>query len=374
MGQSGSVRQPLHIQAPLSSTAMLAVVLGLVAASHVCQAFPFFPQQAYYDRHSRQAFMYIDAVPEIESARLEFMEELDYAMNGLVNEVTGQVVQDTYEVQEAKEAFKEVFNNALNGFIVHAFQEDTAEVRQAKQAFFKEFEAATNGLITTIENFYIDDTPEVRDARAAFNQAFEDAKAGRIGAQYIPYTPEVQEARDQFFRFFDLVVNGMLYKLAPKPVTTYYIPDTQDVNQAKKQFRDIYKSALRGDFEAALTLVALEDAINNNENNPGRAAEEFLQTATSLQEMIAILEADGSVGLQTFDAIPEVYEIRDKEEEEEEAVNEVEEEEAEDFGDDDYAEDYAEEEAPEEEVVEEVEAAEEGNEVEGEDDYDEYEY
>merc|ERR1712098_822541 len=307
MGQSGSVRQPLHIQAPLSSTAMLAVVLGLVAASHVCQAFPFFPQQAYYDRHSRQAFMYIDAVPEIESARLEFMEELDYAMNGLVNEVTGQVVQDTYEVQEAKEAFKEVFNNALNGFIVHAFQEDTAEVRQAKQAFFKEFEAATNGLITTIENFYIHDTP--------------------------------------------------------------------DVNQAKKQFRDIYKSALRGDFEAALTLVALEDAINNNENNPGRAAEEFLQTATSLQEMIAILEADGSVGLQTFDAIPEVYEIRDKEEEEEGEVNEVEEEEeAEDFGDGDYAEDYAEEEAPEEEVVEEVEATEEGNEIEGEDDYDEYEY
>ena len=38
-----------------------------------------------------------------------------------------------------------------------------------------------------------------------------------------------------------LVVDGMLYKLAPKPVPTYYIPDTPDVNDAKKEFRDLYR-------------------------------------------------------------------------------------------------------------------------------------
>merc|ERR1712200_70065 len=126
---------------------------------------------------------------------------------------------------------------------------------------------------------------------------------GKVGRQYIPYTPEVQQARDEFLRFFDLVVDGMLYKLAPKPIPNYYIPDTQEVNLAKIQFRDIYKSAYSGDLEAALTVVALEDAISNNENNPGLAAEEFIQTATTLQEMIRVLESEG----RSINDIAEVF-------------------------------------------------------------------
>jgi len=327
MGQSGSA---LYIRqsslSPVLVTAMFLVVFGMVAAAYSCQAFPIFPNQGLF-RQSRQSFNFVDAVPEIESARLEFMEELDRAMTSLVTDVTGQAVEDTEEVAEAKDAFMEVFNNALNGFITEVFLEDTPDVKAAKQEFFKEFEAATNGLIKTVENFYIEDTAEVRDAKAAFNQAFEDAKAGRVGAQYIPYTPEVQEARDQFFRFFELVVNGMLYKLAPQPVVNYYIPDTPEVNNAKKEFRDLYKSALKGDFDAALTLVALEDAISNNENNPERAAEEFLQTATTLQEMIRILEADGSLDLQTYTVSDNNDDSEDDSEagneEEEDAVNEI---------------------------------------------------
>merc|ERR1711962_167611 len=310
-----SLHSSVFTLSPVLVTAMFLVVFGMVAAAYSCQAFPIFPNQGLF-RQSRQSFNFVDAVPEIESARLEFMEELDRAMTSLVTDVTGQAVEDTEEVAEAKDAFMEVFNNALNGFITEVFLEDTPDVKAAKQEFFKEFEAATNGLIKTVENFYIEDTAEV-----------EDAKAGRVGAQYIPYTPEVQEARDQFFRFFELVVNGMLYKLAPQPVVNYYIPDTPEVNNAKKEFRDLYKSALKGDFDAALTLVALEDAISNNENNPERAAEEFLQTATTLQEMIRILEADGSLDLQTYTVSDNKDDSEDASEagneEEEDAVNEI---------------------------------------------------
>merc|ERR1712200_395258 len=155
-------------------------------------------------------------------------------------------------------------------------------------------------------------------------------------------------ARDEFLRFFDLVVDGMLYKLAPKPIPNYYIPDTQEVNLAKIQFRDIYKSAYSGDLEAALTVVALEDAISNNENNPGLAAEEFIQTATSLQEMIRVLESEG----RSINDIAEVFadsgddnngesndyddDDEEQEEEEEEEEEGEEEEEYDEYSEDEY--------------------------------------
>ncbi|XP_023336735.1 uncharacterized protein LOC111707808 [Eurytemora carolleeae] len=182
-------------------------------------------------------------------------------MTELVAGVTGEYLEDTTEVKEAKQEFLGVFNQALNGFIKKVFIEDTADVKAAKEDFFKVFIDATNGLIKTVENFYIEDTEEVKAAKEKFNQGFKDAEAGIVGAQYIPYTPEVQAARDQFFRFFDLVVNGMLYKLAPKPVPIQYIQDTADVNNAKKDFLQLYRSALGGDFKSALTVVALEEAI-----------------------------------------------------------------------------------------------------------------
>merc|ERR1712200_105059 len=199
---------------------------------------------------------------------------------------------------------------------------------------------------------------------------------GKVGRQYIPYTPEVQQARDEFLGFFDLVVDGMLYKLAPKPIPNYYIPDTQEVNLAKIQFRDIYKSAYSGDLEAALTVVALEDAISNNENNPGLAAEEFIQTATSLQEMIRVLESEG----RSINDIAEVFadsgddndnEANDYDDEEEiedlgEQINDIieeleeEEEEAADGGEEDY--EYEQEEEEEEGEEEEAEEEEEDEE------------
>lgn len=272
---------------------MFTELLGVVALLCGCsQALPSFPRQVVFPR-AVPLITPIVAVPELESARLEFMEELDGAVSSVITEITGQYLEDTEEVKQVKQEFMKVFNNALNGFINSNYLDDTAEVAASKEEFFKVFEAATNGMLKTIENFYIEDTPEVADAKELFYRAFEDAKAGRVGAQYIPYTPAVQKARDEFLRFFQLVVDGMLYKLAPQPVRPYYIPDTPAVNSAKTQFLELYKQALSGDIKAALTVVALEDAISNNVNNPAQAAKAFVQTATELQDMIRILEEGG---------------------------------------------------------------------------------
>merc|ERR1711970_165739 len=276
---------------------MFSKVLGVVAflvVSH-SQALPFFPGQVY--PAGVAYFTPVVAVPGLQLARQEFMQELDGTISDVISEITGQYLEDTAEVKEVKEEFMKVFNEALSGFIETVYLDDTEEVATAKKEFFEVFNAATTGLLTTVENFYIEDTAEVKDAREQFQRAFEDAKAGIIGAQYIPYTPAVQKARDEFLRFFDLVVDGMLYKLAPQPVANYYIADTPEV-------LELYKLAEKGDFNAALTVVALEDAISNNVNNPAGAAQQFVQTATELQDMIRILEGEAGHSLTVQEIEP----------------------------------------------------------------------
>merc|ERR1711970_1064124 len=276
---------------------MFSKVLGVVAflaISH-SQALPFFPGQVY--PAGVAYFTPVVAVPGLQLARQEFMQELDGTISDVISEITGQYLEDTAEVKEVKEEFMKVFNEALSGFIETVYLDDTEEVATAKKEFFEVFNAATTGLLATVENFYIEDTAEVKDAREQFQRAFEDAKAGIIGAQYIPYTPAVQKARDEFLRFFDLVVDGMLYKLAPQPVANYYIADTPEV-------LELYKLAEKGDFNAALTVVALEDAISNNVNNPAGAAQQFVQTATELQDMIRILEGEAGHSLTVQEIEP----------------------------------------------------------------------
>ena len=160
-------------------------------------------------------------------------------LNGYLSEIAPKPVQDTNEVREAKNEFFRVFNKALDGMIEAVFSSDTDEVREKKEAFVKTFDAAVDDLFETVEGFY---TPEQVEARNKFRQAYQDASEGRVGAQYIEYTAEVKAARERFFEFFQFALDGMLYKLAPRPgynripeqIADFYIKvriiDNDDVN------------------------------------------------------------------------------------------------------------------------------------------------
>lgn len=261
----------------------MRVLLGVVAAVALGQALPV-PQVP-----SSSGFL--ADTEEVQVAKRQFLKEFDRALSGLLVElaptpVKAQYLEDTPEVKKAKDAFMAVFTKALNGLIETAYLEDTKEVKKAKEEFFKVFDAATNGLIKTVENYYIEDTAEVKEAKAKFNQAFKDAEEGKVGAQYIPYTPEVQAAREEFFKAFDFALNGMLYKLAPKPVEPFYLEDTKEVKEAKAAFLALFRKAEEGDINSALKVVALEEAIRNNPNNADKAAEEFLETSKLLEEAV----------------------------------------------------------------------------------------
>merc|ERR1711915_41549 len=97
-----------------------------------------------------------------------------------------------------------------------------------------------------------------------------------------------------------------------------YIKDADDVAQEKEKFDELYRNALKGDAASALAVVALEDAISNNEGDLDAAAKELEDTLNTIA-----------------DAVEEDYE--DEENENEEDENEEDEDDEEDF--DNYDED-----------------------------------
>ena len=227
---------------------------------------------------------------DVKEAREEFMETFDRVLNGYLEELTPEPVGFTSEVKEAREEFFRVFNKALDGMIVAVFESDEDTVREKKEAFLETFAVAVDDLFESVEGFY---TKEQLEARERFHQAYLDAEAGKIGAQYIPYTSEVQSARDRFFQFFQFVVDGMLSKLSPSPgndklpdeIADFYIKDDPEVAEAKEAFDKLYKDALAGDLPSAIALVALEEAVNNNEDIES-AAEELDETLEDIIDLV----------------------------------------------------------------------------------------
>merc|ERR1712054_195799 len=89
-----------------------------------------------------------------------------------------------------------------------------------------------------------------------FNQSYKDAEAGKVGAQYIEETPD------------------------------FYIKDADDVAKEKEKFDELYRNALKGDAASALAVVALEDAISNNEGDLDAAAEELDDTLNTIADAV----------------------------------------------------------------------------------------
>jgi hypothetical protein len=220
---------------------------------------------------------YIQDTQDVQEAKEDFMQAFQRALDGLLYElapspVKTEYIEDTQEVEEAKKEFFRIFNGALNGIIETAYLEDTPEVKEKKEEFFNTFESAMNNLLTTVENSYLEDTPEVKEAKARFNQAFADAKEGKVGAQYIEDTPEVKAAKAGFFRFFGFVLGGFLDTLSPKPghniipevIAPFYIKDDPDVAEEKRKLDRIYLDAVS---ELDETLKAIENVISNDKNN-----------------------------------------------------------------------------------------------------------
>ena len=208
-------------------------------------------------------------------------------LNGYLSEIAPKPVQDTNEVREAKNEFFRVFNKALDGMIEAVFSSDTDEVREKKEAFVRTFDAAVDDLFETVEGFY---TPEQVEARNKFRQAYQDASQGKIGAQYIEYTAEVKAARERFFEFFQFALDGMLYKLAPRPgynripeqiadfyikvmimmmimmvimIADFYIKDDAEVSEAKESFDSLYREALAVEAEGEAAVEELERTLND---------------------------------------------------------------------------------------------------------------
>ena len=233
---------------------------------------------------------------DIKEAREEFIETFDKVLGGYLSELTPEPVGFTSEVTEAREEFFRVFNKALDGMIVAVFESDEETVREKKEAFLKTFTVAVDDLFESVEGFY---TKEQLEARKSFHEAYLDAEAGRIGAQYIPYTPAVQSARDRFFQFFQFVVDGMLNKLSPRPgnnklpeeIADFYLKDDPEVAEAKEDFDKLYRDALSGDIPSAIALIALEEAVNNNEDIES-AAEELDETLEDIIDLVDDYELD----------------------------------------------------------------------------------
>merc|ERR1711915_292279 len=69
-------------------------------------------------------------------------------------------------------------------------------------------------------------------------------------------------------------------------IADFYIKDADDVAQEKEKFDELYRNALKGDAASALAVVALEDAISNNEGDLDAAAKELDDTLNSIADAV----------------------------------------------------------------------------------------
>merc|ERR1712106_1201158 len=139
-------------------------------------------------------------------------------------------------------------------------------------------------------------------ARKRFHQAYKDAKSGKIGAQYLEDTAEVKAAKERFFKFFQFVLDGMLYKLAPQPgnnvipeeIADFYIKDALDVAAEKLKFDQLYRDALNGDAASVIAVVALEEAISDNDGNLAAAEKQLDETLDAIATVVEYEYTDSS--------------------------------------------------------------------------------
>merc|ERR1719420_999240 len=198
---------------------------------------------------------------------------------------------NTPEVRQAKEEFFRIFDKALNGMIETVFLGDSQDVKEYKEKFFKTYNSAMTDLFVTVDGIY---TPEQVSARKQFHQAYKDTKSGKIGAQYLEDTQEVKEAKARFFKFFQFVLDGMLYKLVPKPshnvipeeIADFYIKDDPEVAAEKLKFDQLYRNALKGDAASAIAVVALENAISNNPGEMNAAVKDLDDTLNAIADAV----------------------------------------------------------------------------------------
>eukprot|EP00090_Calanus_glacialis_P022800 TRINITY_DN3511_c0_g1_i1.p1 TRINITY_DN3511_c0_g1~~TRINITY_DN3511_c0_g1_i1.p1 ORF type:complete len:268 (+),score=90.24 TRINITY_DN3511_c0_g1_i1:100-903(+) len=163
-------------------------------------------------------------------------------------------LQDTPEVQEAKEQFLAAFNNAREG--KHAALAPVNNDIQAAQ----------------IPNAYLDDIEPVIEAKSDFKIAFDTAEAGGLKymqaepvvAFYIAKTEEVAAAEDQFMKEYLTAEKGEHVKYAPvnndiqaPQIDNTYIPYTQEVVDAADQFMTYYGEAK---LKALAAIPAVEAA------------------------------------------------------------------------------------------------------------------
>jgi len=292
--------------------------------------------------------------PEVQKAKAEFIETFDKALSGLLSEVAPKPIEDTLEVKEAKDEFLEIFKKAVDGMIETVFNGDTDEVKEYKNKFFKTFDSALTDLFVTVDGGIY--TSEQVTARKKFNQAYKDAEAGKVGAQYIEDTPAVKKAKERFFKFFQFVLDGMLYKLAPVPgknvipeeIADFYIKDADDVAKEKEKFDELYRNALKGDAASALAVVALEDAISNNEGDLDAAAKDLDDTLNAIADVVEeeFSNDDGEEDYDNEDDDSSSSESEDDEESEESSEEDSSSESVEDYDDSyndasgDYEEDF----------------------------------
>merc|ERR1719233_2594419 len=117
---------------------------------------------------------------------------------------------------------------------------------------------------------------------------------GIIGAQYLEDTQEVKDAKARFFKFFQFVLDGMLYKLAPVPgnnvipkeIADFYIKDDPEVAAEKLKFDQLYRDALNGDAASAIAVVALEKAISNNPGDSSAAVKDLDDTLNAIVDAV----------------------------------------------------------------------------------------
>merc|ERR1711970_1364632 len=234
---------------------------------------------------------YLVNTPEVRQAKAEFLQALESGLSGLLSEVVPTAVQDTLEVREAKEEFFRIFDKALNGIIETVFLGDSQDVKEYKEKFFKTYNSAVTDLFATVDGIY---TPEQVTARKNFHQAYKDAQNGKIGAQYIEDTQEVKDAKARFFKFFQFVLDGMLYKLAPIPghnvipkeIEDFYIKDDPEVAAEKLKFDQLYRSVLHGDAASVIVGVALQNAISNNPGDSSAAVKDLDDTLTAIVDAV----------------------------------------------------------------------------------------
>merc|ERR1711915_824277 len=69
-------------------------------------------------------------------------------------------------------------------------------------------------------------------------------------------------------------------------IADFYIKDADDVAQEKEKFDELYRNALKGDAASALAVVALEDAISNNEGDLDAAAKELEDTLNTIADVV----------------------------------------------------------------------------------------